>query len=73
MTVMEMLNQGSVYNLIGMGIILILVIIMIHNIGKGVEARFAEKETPHAVVSARSADGTIAAITAAVKEYRKKH
>ena len=72
MTLMQMLEQGNVFNLCCMAVIFILMIILILRIGKGVEAKFAgEKDAPHAAAAAKTQDGTIAAITAAVKQYRK--
>jgi Na+-transporting methylmalonyl-CoA/oxaloacetate decarboxylase gamma subunit len=72
MTLMEMLKSGSVFDLIAMAAIFILMIFLITRIGKGVEARFAtDKDAPQVSAAARTHDGTIAAITAAVKQYRK--
>jgi len=72
MNLMNMLEQGSVFHLTCMGVILILIIVMVYRIGKGVEAKFAgEKETPHVQAAVKTQDGTIAAITAAVKQYKK--
>ena len=75
MTIMEMLNQGSVLQLAIMGAIIIGWLLMIHTLAKGVEAKFAaaEKKEPSFITGAgKSAEGAItAAITAAVTEYRK--
>jgi len=75
LTLMEMINQGSVLHLIGMGIIFSLMIILISALGKSITAKFAG-EKDNAVSTAVKApsgagDGIIAAITAAVNEYRK--
>jgi len=72
MTLMEMLIEGSVLNLVGMAVVFILMIVLIMVIGKGVEAKYAgDKDVPHVSAAVKTQDGTIAAITAAVKHYKK--
>lgn len=72
---MEMLNQGNFLQLGIIAAIIICWLIMLNNLAKGVEAKFAaaEKKEPAMLASAgKSVDGaTTAAITAAVTEYRK--
>jgi len=71
MTLMEMLQQGMVFHLIGMGILFILIGIMINQVGnKPVpKDQSASHQTEH---KTGANPAVIAAITAAVKEYRKK-
>jgi len=70
---MEMFIQGSILHLVGMGAVFILMIIMLSAIGKGVTAASAGIKTNQPIVSAaeKTNDAVIAAITAAVNEYRK--
>jgi len=72
MTIMEMLQQGEVIRLIGMGIIFIFWIILLNAVGN----KPVPKDTNSSHVQTEQKTGTnpavIAAITAAVKEYRKK-
>jgi len=72
---MEMLNQGSVLHLAGMGIVFLLMILLILRLGKGVSAKQAlEKEEPHvSFAPAKTNDAVTAAITAAINEYRKNN
>ena len=74
MTILEMVNQGSILNIIGMVIIFILMIAMISKIGKGVSLKFDTEKSKKTVVSAAGnvGDGVTAAIIAAIHEYRKK-
>ncbi|MCL2809665.1 MAG: OadG family protein [Treponema sp.] len=71
LTLMEMINQGSVLHLIGMGIIFALMIILISALGKGIVKKFANENEAISPAAAKTGDGVIAAITAAVTEYRK--
>ena len=74
MTLMEMLAQGSALHLIGMGIIFIVMVLLLSLLGKGVAAKYAaEKDKPvSAPITVKAGnDAVIAAITAAVNEYKK--
>jgi len=73
MTLMQMVEQGMYLHLAGMGILFILMIIMISNIGRAGKIA-AEKDVQHDN-SANQKSGNMSAITAAisaaVNEYRK--
>jgi oxaloacetate decarboxylase gamma subunit len=79
MTITVMLEQSGVLTLLGMGIVfsfLIILIIAISGVGKIINALKLNKDLiPHALaaVPSASADASLvtAAISAAVKEYRK--
>ncbi|MCL2719969.1 MAG: sodium pump decarboxylase subunit gamma [Treponema sp.] len=71
MTLIEMINQGSILHLIGMGIIFTLMIALLTKLGRGIEAKFNIQKEGSAFAGEKSNDGVIAAITAAVTEYRK--
>jgi len=73
MTLIEMLNQGNVFNLVSMGVIFLLMIIMISALGRGVMGKAtAEKEEQPAAAAGRTQNDVITAvITAAINEYRK--
>ncbi|MCL2185921.1 MAG: sodium pump decarboxylase subunit gamma [Treponema sp.] len=71
MTIMEMLQQGEVFRLIGMGIIFIFWVILLNAVGN----KPVPKDTNSSHVQEQktgTSPAVIAAITAAVKEYRKK-
>jgi len=72
---MEMFNQGSFLQLIGMVVIFVVMGILISKIGGGVPVKTATDKDVHSGVSAagKAGDGVIAAITAAVNEYRKNN
>ncbi|MCL2765982.1 MAG: sodium pump decarboxylase subunit gamma [Treponema sp.] len=73
MTLMQMIEQGMVWNLIVMGLLFILMVVLINAIGGKIAA---QKDTGHEVPAAgKTADisAVIAAITAAVNEYKKKN
>jgi len=74
MTLLEMVNQGSILNIIGMIIIFILMILMISKIGNGVFLKFDAEKKNQPVVSSvvKAGDGVTAAIIAAIHEYRKQ-
>jgi len=75
MTIMEMLQQGNVQNLLIMGGLFILMIVMLLRIGSGVAAKYQEKETaaPDSVIQKKKDDTEVtAAIGAAIKKYRQK-
>ena len=83
MTILEMLEQSGVLTLLGMGVVfgfLVIVVICVSAMGKIVHALGADKDVgaPQAAVSpppqtggAAKNTGVVAAITAAVDEYRK--
>jgi len=81
MTITVMLEQSGVLTVLGMGIVfsfLIILIIAISGVGKIINALNLNKELmPHALAAAASAPANdvlvTAAISAAVKEYRKSH
>ena len=74
MTITEMFQQGMIFHLIGMGILFILMVIMISAIGGW---KNAQKEAGGASSLSKSNKSThsglevTAAITAAVREYKK--
>ncbi|MCL2209065.1 MAG: hypothetical protein FWC19_01690 [Treponema sp.] len=75
MTIMEMLKQGNVQNLLIMGGLFILMVIMLFRIGSGVAARYQEKDAAasESVMQKKNNEAeVIAAIGAAVKKYRQK-
>ncbi|MCL2804550.1 MAG: sodium pump decarboxylase subunit gamma [Treponema sp.] len=69
MTLLEMIQQGKVFHLIGMGIIYILMGIMIYAIGS---KKPAVKEV-FAPVESKAGNAVTAAIAAAINEYRKNN
>ena len=72
MTIMEMVEQGSIWHLAGMVFLFILWAIMINKIGK--TEKPAEKDIQHdnsAAQRSGTSPAITAAITAAVNEYRK--
>jgi len=72
MTLSKMLEAGSVFHLVCMAVIFIFMFYLLYKIGKGIDAKFAvEKDAPQISAAAKTQDGTIAAITAAVKQYKK--
>ena len=81
MTILEMLGQSGVLTLLGMGVVfgfLIIVVICVSAMGKVVHALGADKDVtaPKAAVTPPSGGSAknpavVAAITAAVDEYRK--
>jgi len=74
MTIIEMINQGSIIDLAGMIIMFILMIFMISAIGRGVMLRDSGDKKKQVVSSPGRAGNSgeiTAAITAAVSEYRK--
>jgi len=75
MTVLDMIEQGAVLHLIGMGVLFIIMIIQLSAIGKGVMAKAAQERDiqPPAAVYKESNVAVIAAISAAVNEYRKNN
>ena len=70
MTIAEMFQQGMIFHIIGMGILFIMMVIMISAIGG-----WKKKTAPSANLNKTAASGleVTAAITAAVKEYKKNH
>ena len=73
MTIAEMFQQGMIFHLIGMGILFILMIIMISAIGGWKKAAPGGSVLSKSKVSAQSGLEVTAAITAAVKEYKKNN
>ena len=85
MTILDMLEQSGVLTLLGMGVVfgfLVIVVICVSAMGKVVHALGADKDVgaPQTAVSPSSQaggaaknTGVIAAITAAVNEYRKNN
>ncbi|MCL2440683.1 MAG: sodium pump decarboxylase subunit gamma [Treponema sp.] len=74
MTILEMMEQGMVVQLIVVGILFVLMGLMINAIGKGRAAALKETGSGSSSVNNKTIEGSaiIAAITAAVNEYRKK-
>jgi len=73
MTLLEMVEQGQVWQLVWMGVLFILMIIMISFIGKPGKTG-AEKEIQSDTSANQKSGNSLAvtaAITAAVNEYRK--
>jgi oxaloacetate decarboxylase gamma subunit len=72
-----MLEQSGVLTILGMGIVfsfLIILIIAISGVGKIINALKLNKELlPHALAATPSNSSVTAAISAAVKEYRKSN
>jgi oxaloacetate decarboxylase gamma subunit len=80
MTIVEMLEQSGVLTLLGMGIVfsfLLILIITVTVSGKVIHALGLDKDLqtppPKAAAGAPGGDAVTAAISAAVKEYRKNH
>jgi len=81
MTITVMLEQSGVLTILGMGVVfsfLIILIISISGVGKIINALKLNKELmPHALAAVPSASANAAAVTAAisaaVKEYRKSN
>ena len=74
MTLMEILNRGDITQLGLMIALIVLWIIMLFRIGKGVAARAAAEKKPFAsAASKKDEKAVVAAISAAVKEYRKNN
>ena len=75
MTLNEMLIQGDAFNLAIMAGLFVLWVVMLFRIGSGVAAKFAAEKPGQAKVpaAARKDNAVIAAITAAVNEYRKNN
>jgi oxaloacetate decarboxylase gamma subunit len=84
MTIMEMLGQSGVLTVLGMGVVfsfLIIMIFAITGVGKIIIALKLNKElvtqalaaSPSASVVSENAVSVTAAISAAVKEYRKSN
>ena len=72
LTLKQMLDQGNVFHLIGMGIIFIVMIFLISKIGKGVAAKFAgENQVITSAAISTGNNAVTAAIVAAVNEFRK--
>ena len=79
MTIMEMLGQSGVLAVLGMSVVfgfLVIMIIAITVVGKIMQASGAGKEaaparTGSTAPAAGADNGTIAAISAAINEYRK--
>jgi oxaloacetate decarboxylase gamma subunit len=72
----ELLSSGMELMLIGMGIVfsfLALLVLSIISMSKLVQRYFPEISTSHLPVSPHDDPGIVAAITAAVQQYRKKH
>jgi len=75
MTMIEMINQGNVFQLLIMGVLFIFIVIMLVRVGKGIDALYnkpAAENTAHPA-AAISSDGVTAAIAAAVKQYKKNN
>ncbi|MCL2276983.1 MAG: sodium pump decarboxylase subunit gamma [Treponema sp.] len=74
MTMIDMINQGNVFQLLIMGVLFILVVIMLVRIGKGIDALYNKpaENTSHPAAAITS-DGVTAAIAAAVKQYKKNN
>ena len=72
MTLFDMIQQGDVFHLIGMGVLFVLMVLMINAIGSG---KSPAKTVPQAqpVQKSGNAGEVTAAITAAVNEYRKNN
>ena len=78
MTLLEMVNQGEVFQLICLGLLLFLMGFLINKIGKDViklsEAREKNIQPSGSVVQRATSDGAVtAAICAAVNQYRIKN
>jgi oxaloacetate decarboxylase (Na+ extruding) subunit gamma len=79
MTITVMLEQSGVLTVLGMGVVfsfLIILIFAISGVGKIINALKLNKELmPHALAAAPSVNAVsvTAAISAAVKEYRKSN
>lgn len=72
----ELLSSGIELMLIGMGIVygfLALLVVSITGMSSLVQRFFPEMPSSHLVAGQHDDPGIVAAITAAVQQYRKKH
>ena len=73
MTIAEMFQQGMIFHLIGMGILFIMMVIMISAIGGWKKAADSGSPLSKSQKTTQSGLEVTAAITAAVKEYKKNN
>jgi len=74
MTIMQMIQQGSVVNLLIMAAIFAVIGIMLSALASGIRARDAQAALPAAQPEQKTNNmpAVTAAITAAVKEFKRK-